>query len=237
MRFDVVRKLLERLQAEKGAEPLEDESLTASERAFGQMVLPVLRDRDELERKVDDLSRQVRALQVAIDQLPLPALLLAADGTLLALNRAADNLFGRSGVPLVLLKEARRLAASATRDEQAVEIVLGGKSVRLRLILGETSAVSEGVTAVFAVPRETTLPIDRSRLAERFGLTEAEGRVVELAAQGMTNNDIAEKLGVSFDTVRTHVSRSLAKMGVKNRSSLASAVVGASFGIGPASGE
>ena len=48
-------------------------------------------------------------------------------------------------------------------------------------------------------------------------LTGREEEVLALVARGLTNRDVGERLHVSETTVRTHVSRILAKVGVKNR--------------------
>jgi NarL family two-component system response regulator LiaR len=52
-------------------------------------------------------------------------------------------------------------------------------------------------------------------------LTERENEILQLVAQGMTNDQIAEKLVVSERTVRTHVSNILAKLQLANRTQAA----------------
>ena len=53
--------------------------------------------------------------------------------------------------------------------------------------------------------------------AERFQLTAAQGRVLELVAQGKSNRDIADLLGLSEGTVKVHVSAILRSLGVTSR--------------------
>ena len=52
---------------------------------------------------------------------------------------------------------------------------------------------------------------------ERFQLTAAQGRVLELLAQGKSNRDIAELLGLSEGTIKVHVSAILKALGVTSR--------------------
>jgi DNA-binding CsgD family transcriptional regulator len=52
-------------------------------------------------------------------------------------------------------------------------------------------------------------------------LTRREREVVELAADGLLDKEIAQRLGISYTTVRTHLDRSFQKLGISNRSKLA----------------
>lgn len=55
-------------------------------------------------------------------------------------------------------------------------------------------------------------------VAERFGLTKSQSRVLELLAEGKSNREIAEMLGVTEGTVKIHVSAIFKAMNVNNRS-------------------
>lgn len=48
-------------------------------------------------------------------------------------------------------------------------------------------------------------------LAELYGLTLAESRVLEHIGQGETPQEAAERLGISLTTVKTHLQRIFAK--------------------------
>jgi len=50
-----------------------------------------------------------------------------------------------------------------------------------------------------------------------LGLTARELDVLRLAAQGMTNTAIADRLGIRPETVKTHLSRAFERLGAKDR--------------------
>ncbi|MBM2615624.1 response regulator transcription factor [Actinoplanes sp. LDG1-06] len=63
-------------------------------------------------------------------------------------------------------------------------------------------------------PRPVTPHPQLSRLTDR------EREIVALVAQGLSNHEIAEQLVVSPATARTHVSRSMTKLGARDRAQL-----------------
>jgi DNA-binding CsgD family transcriptional regulator len=82
------------------------------------------------------------------------------------------------------------------------------------------------VAAAERVPIAASGPGTRGRARERpltgwDSLTPAELRVVELAARGATNKEIAKELWLSPYTVDTHMRHSLAKLGLRSRVALA----------------
>jgi len=56
-------------------------------------------------------------------------------------------------------------------------------------------------------------------------LSGRELEVLREAAHGLTNREIAERLGIGEETVRTHVSRLLSKLGVQHRAQLVASAV------------
>ena len=72
-------------------------------------------------------------------------------------------------------------------------------------------------------------PDDSKR--ENLGITRRELEILELIAQGMSNREIAEKLFVSENTVKTHSSRVFDKLGAKRRTQAVQ--LGKEFGLLP----
>ena len=84
----------------------------------------------------------------------------------------------------------------------------------LRLLL---PALKVGVTMRLARDREVAAELSLAR----FGLTRREAQIARLLAQRATNREIAERLDVSPHTVRHHVERIFAKLGIQSRRAVA----------------
>ena len=74
------------------------------------------------------------------------------------------------------------------------------------------------VVVVKEVPIQLTQPftLNEARL-KHLGITRRELEILELIAQGMSNREIADKLFVSENTVKTHSSRLFDKLSAKRR--------------------
>ena len=79
----------------------------------------------------------------------------------------------------------------------------------------------DGMTSTEAELRRRGLRVPSRRRVDRFALTDAEQRVVELVASGLSNRAIAERLAYSIKTIEAYLSRVYAKTGCTNRVELA----------------
>ena len=88
----------------------------------------------------------------------------------------------------------------------------------LGIWLGLKLTRKEEVVVVKEVAVLTTQPfaLNEERLRE-LSITKRELEILELIAQGMSNREIAEKLFVSENTVKTHSSRLFDKLNAKRR--------------------
>ena len=85
------------------------------------------------------------------------------------------------------------------------------------------------IREVPAPVREPFVPDQRKR--EELGITRRELEILELITKGMSNREIAEKLFVSENTVKTHSSRVFDKLGAKRRTQAVQ--LGKEFGLLP----
>jgi DNA-binding NarL/FixJ family response regulator len=113
--------------------------------------------------------------------------------------------------------EALRVGASGflVKDTEPAELVRA-----VRAVAAGDALLSPSVTrrliehvAVGAKP----LPHERPDIAR---LTEREREIVTLVGEGLSNDEIAARLVVSPATAKTHVSRSMVKLGVRDRAQL-----------------
>ena len=116
----------------------------------------------------------------------------------------------RAGASGFLLK-----SAEPDRLAQAVELVSAGEAllapeVTERLIAEHVSRAAQAEDHSAAQPRLGTL--------ER--LTPREREVLTLIARGLSNDEISERLVLSPATVKTHINRTLAKLGLSSRAQL-----------------
>jgi DNA-binding NarL/FixJ family response regulator len=81
------------------------------------------------------------------------------------------------------------------------------------------AAVAGQVTMAGPVQRTLLSAALRSRAAEPWpdGLTDREGQILVLIANGLSNREITERLFIGTATVKTHINRIFAKIGVGDR--------------------
>ncbi len=162
---------------------------------------------------------------VLLHHLSRPHLVLDGAGHLLWASPPARELLAllpEGALPEELVEGARRLAA----------LVLGGVMARppaytfrftledgraLRVELAAVRMPDGGLSVDVAMEASGLGATEVAQARERWGLTRAEGDVLGLLVTGLTNADIARRLCVSVETVRTHVQRILGKLGVATR--------------------
>jgi len=121
------------------------------------------------------------------------------------------------GLLIVLLKliEYRFLLIERSLEIYGGLVALLFASVGIWLGLKLTRTKETVVIKEVPVPTREFV-MDQARL-EQLGITAREFEILELIARGMSNREIAEKLFVSENTVKTHSSRLFDKLSAKRR--------------------
>ncbi len=135
--------------------------------------------------------------------------------------------FGRPDAAAVLLgatereREAGGVVLRPWR-QSSYEMIVEQASEALGGDLGERWDAGRGLALEDAVAFARRGRGERSRPTFGWdGLTTTELRVAGLAAQGLTNPQIAEQLLVGRETIKSHVASVLRKLGLRNRTELA----------------
>lgn len=158
------------------------------------------------------LVRQLRPDVVAMDvRMPL---MDGIEATRLVLRTVADP-------PKILV------VTTFENDEYVYEALRAGadgfllKRARPAEIVHAVRLVAEGESLLFpaAVRRlAAEYGTSKARAAmDRAALTDREAAVLRLMARGLSNSEIAAKLTVGVETVKSHVSAVLAKLGARDR--------------------
>jgi DNA-binding NarL/FixJ family response regulator len=146
----------------------------------------------------------VRRLRAAPHSAIVPVVFLTAK------DEASDRIEGfRSGVDAYLTKPFE--------PDELVAVI--------RNILERVERTHAAIARLVGAEEPESAPLVRDE-----ELTEAEWRVAELVARGLSNKEIAADLNLSFRTIENHVSRILAKKRYTNRVEIARYILAARAG-------
>jgi DNA-binding NarL/FixJ family response regulator len=137
---------------------------------------------------------------------------IAADARLAGVRVVILTTFGLDEY----LFDALRYGASGflVKDTEPADLVTA-----VRVVAAGDSLISPGMTR--RLIEEFATRAKPSRPAKQLAvLTEREREVLGLVAGGLNNDEIAERLYMSPATARTHVSRTMTKLGARDRTQL-----------------
>ncbi len=155
-------------------------------------------------------------------------------GGVLRCDRQAEEMlkvfFGDASDGAPVPAELRGLADGAQMGTPGIRrtLVIEGLGERLRI---EVAAVGKGKTQfhLWREPLPETMKIgaDAAVAAPQpaDGLTQREREVALLVADGLRSREVAERLGIASQTVKSHLKTIFDKLGVRNRVELARRLV------------
>jgi len=188
--------------------------------------------------------------QDALDSVPVGVIIVGVGGAVLGVNRVgrevmtARDVFslGRGG--LELSRDGRRTLVrdvvaellrgrSGNRPSSQLSFSVarpsGQRPLSVTIMpvtdLGPASSPEEPGAILFLGDPDRTGEIDEPRLRQLYGLTAAEARVAALLARGYRLDEIAELLGVAYETTRKHLKKVLAKIETDRQADLVRTIV------------
>jgi DNA-binding CsgD family transcriptional regulator len=218
-----------------------------AEKALLRPLMPPLKRAALLRGELGSLRRQLAMLTDHLNRYAHAFLLADASARIFYANLAAGEVTGRRDG--IAMENGHLRIASAREDtafrKAAVEISSGRgaplrrfvvsrpsqrKPYRLILMPVEDSGsiplgVSVPTMSILVVDAESRPEPDVPILCELFSLTAAEARVAGNLALGLSIKEIAASLGISVETVRTHIKRTFAKTGTERQGELISLIL------------
>lgn len=191
----------------------------------------------------------------ALDRLPNGVLLTDASGTVTFANRSAQNMLEDSdGLRLRKLTDTAGLGDLVAEDVKTSKAIRGAISATLNFDPFATPHFSKCVTVqrnsgmasyalqfsalgrhnefgayaaiIFIADGAQKIDIDPALLQSAYGLTPAEAKVAVALLESSTAQEVAEVLGVSLNTVHTHIKQIYLKLGVDTRARFVKLLLG-----------
>jgi DNA-binding CsgD family transcriptional regulator len=218
--------------------------LANNERTMMRLLVPHIRRAVAISDILDIRKLETHALAAVLDSFSTGVVVVGDRGRILHANDSARAMFSAAGpvsasAGFLKVHDAdahRELAdtiAVAQRNEAdigsaGIGVALGGSGGEpsiahvLPLAHGDlrTRLVPQATAAVFITRAEDKPAMNLQAVADSFGLTPAEGRVLEQLAGGATVAEAAEGLGTSLYTAKTHLARIFSKTGAARQADL-----------------
>jgi DNA-binding CsgD family transcriptional regulator len=216
-------------------------------------LLPHLRRALEIRQRLQQAEGASRSVHGVLDRLSIGVIMMGATGRLLHVNAVAGRILGEADG---LVRSPQGLRAAHKEDDRRLQALIGGlrhggdsrsagghlrihrpsaRPAYAVMLAPVGSAVADGRDApailVFVSEPGTRISTDLSVLADLFGFTPAEGRIVLALLAGVTPPEYARATGVTYNTVRTLLSRAMARTGSRSQVELVMLVAGAIGGI------
>jgi DNA-binding CsgD family transcriptional regulator/PAS domain-containing protein len=190
-----------------------------------------------------------------LDKLATGIMILKRGGTLVYANASAEQLLssgqniavkaGRVQASHLPIAKGFDEAVARACAENDTDIGLFGNGIPLPsregapavcyvLPLGKSEsrrALGPGLAALFISTEKAALPPTLEALSALTGLTSQESRIALMIAGGVSPKDGAEQLGISLNTIRSHITHIFQKTGTNDQQAVARLVSGLSLPV------
>lgn len=220
-------------------------AFSSRDRALCRLLLPHLRRAVQLHGRLEGLAGERQLLAGTIRRFALGMVTLGHDGHLRHANAEAtrildarDTLFADAGRLVGVDAQTgaalqRLIDAARSADVDRAALVAGMRLERpsgrasigvvARTIPATEIADGPGRPALVLYlrdPEASCIPVVQEAVRRHFGLTRTEADLALCLTDGCTIDDAAERLGLSRDSVRTHLRCVLSKTGVTRQAAL-----------------
>jgi DNA-binding CsgD family transcriptional regulator len=216
-----------------------------------QGIIPHLQRAAQINRQISGLQVNAQSMERTFDYLDRGVVLLDGEGKAFYCNRHAKEYFdrmdglvlGRDGKILCVghgtqskldasIAQARATSAgfgSSAGDIIAIPRAHGGMPWSVMVAPMPASAMDlgrpEGAVVLFIIDPDKKPALSIAALRTVLGLTAAEARVAIALANGNTPEEIADKLGITTLTVRTHLRNAMSKTETRRLAELVALVL------------
>lgn len=208
-----------------------------------------------IAERIDYLEQKNHSLNSLLNHIPVGVVLLNAESEILLTNELAEETLqlnqglcqqGRILVTqeedstLLLQQYVRELSelGSEASNSRGLPITSIGQSEQQNMVilspinhLSNADLEKSASVVLFISPSRPDIELDLTAFAEGYKLTPKEQRIVNYIAQGVAPPDIADKIFVSYNTVRTQLKSVFKKTSVSSQSELASLVLTGPWGM------
>jgi DNA-binding CsgD family transcriptional regulator len=194
-----------------------ERSFTERDRRVLNLVRPHLVQAYAAAREFDELKAERRLLQEALGSVGHGVIRYHLSGAILGCSGPAlEALEVESEADLEKVDWLRREREAFVKGGKRQWVVTDRADSQVRVCWHRSG---ERITGIFS---ETPV----GQVARRFGLTKRESEVLKWVAEGKSNAEVGEILGLAHGTVKIHVQHVLAKLGVPSRSAAAAMASG-----------
>ena len=217
--------------------------ITADERRFMALLSPHFRRAAMIGDLLDHERVQTASFRAGLERLQAPVILVESTSHVLYANPAAQALFEAGQVIQQIkgrcvpandsvkfaMSDALLRAAGSDADLGGrgigIPLSLAGQAIAVAYILPLKNSEARSVfttasAAIFISTTTAGVPPHQQVLATLYDLTPTEARVMSLLGAGLTANAAALELGVTQNTVKTHLARVYSKTAVSRQSEL-----------------
>ncbi len=220
LKIEVMDQMLEQAPTDEVREALRSvgERIGQESGEFRAMLQSVL----VLRERLDKLERENALASSVLDHLVLGIIFVRPGGRVDQMNEVAKNLIAQEDG--LSLSDGHLVAENAEENRVLLELIdeacegrVDQRPLRLQRSSGGTIELvvrSSEDGALVAVADPSPSPgATPEVLRGLYGLTPTEGRVASLLVCGSTSREIAARLGIGVETVRTHIKHILGKTG------------------------